>query len=448
MTKLLKSYFLPLLLSFSFLMASLIASPAYAILNLKLTQGVRSAVPIAIVPFENVASLPEALQVSAVVAHDLSNSGEFSVLTSQLPQDPHAVANIDVSKWRGFKAQYVVVGSITSVSADQYRVSMSLVNLYHESTDKVSPSSVLLTKVYTVQKNQLRRLAHQISDEINLALLGYPGIFNTKIAYVLVQKGKTPTQPDYHLMVADYDGYNPLSAASSNQPMMSPAWSPDSRKIAFVSFSKTLPAIFVTDVQTGQIQQITKLAGINGAPAWSPDGKKIAFVSSETGYAKLYEIDLSTQQTRRLTDGYSIDTEPCYMPNGNALVFTSSRGGNPQIYQYTFANKAIERLTYSGDYNASASISQDGKQMAVLHKDDRGFNIGLQQLETDQFKVLTKDSEDESPQFSPNGKLILYATHTGGQHVLAIVSTDGQIHLTLPASDGNVQEPSWAKLSF
>jgi len=417
---------------------------AHAVLNLELKQGVRSALPIAIVPFESVESLPGELQVSTIVAHDLTYSGEFSVLTEKLPQTPHSIAEIQVSRWHGFAAQYVVVGSIASMGSDHYKVSVSLVNLYRESTDKVSPTSVVLTKVYTVEKNQLRRLGHQISDEVYYALLGTPGVFTSKIAYILVQPGKEPARPDYHLMVADYDGHNAQSAAASNQPMMSPAWSPDGRQVAFVSFQKTLPAIFIADILTGQLQQVTALAGINGAPAWSPDGKRIAFVSSKTGYAKLYEIDLQSQQIKQLTDGYSIDTEPCYMPNGKSVVFTSSRGGTPQVYKYNFANKSVERLTYTGDYNASPTVSPDGKQMAVLHKNASGFNIGVQQLDTDQFKVLTKDNEAESPKFAPNGKLILYATHTGNKHVLAIVSIDGQIHIVLPASEGNVQEPSWA----
>lgn len=417
--------------------------PTYALLNLELTHGVRSALPIAIVPFKGVESLPEELQVSTVVIHDLSNSGEFSVLTGTgLPQRPALVGEIQLSLWHGLSAQYVLIGNITPLGSDQFRVDMNLVNLYKGHVGgEVTPSSVLLTKTYTVQKNQLRRLGHQISDEVYQALLGVPGIFSSKIAYILVQPGKTRTQPDYHLMVADYDGFNAQSAANSNQPMMSPAWSPDGQQIAFVSFQKKLPAIFIANVRTGALQQITALAGINGAPAWSPNGKQLAFVSSQTGYAKLYTIDLATNVITRRTDGYSIDTEPCYMPDGQSLVFTSNRGGNPQIYEYSFSKKTIERLTYVGDYNASANISPDGKQMAVLHRDKNGFNIAVQNLETDHFQVLTHDNHDESPKFSANGKLILYATDRS----LAIVSSDGQINISLPNGGGNVREPTWSR---
>ncbi|MES2203796.1 MAG: Tol-Pal system beta propeller repeat protein TolB, partial [Pseudomonadota bacterium] len=430
-------YYLFLLLSF------FVITSAQALINLELTQGTRSALPIAIVPFKNVTTLPEDLQVSAVVTHDLTNSGEFSVLTGGgLPETPTSVGEIQLAHWHGLAAQYVVIGSITPMGSDQYRVDMSLVNLYKGQTGgKVTPASVLLTKSYTVQKAQLRRLGHQISDEVYQALLGVPGVFTSKIAYILVQPGKTKTQPDYHLMVSDYDGYNAQSAANSNQPMMSPSWSPDGQQIAFVSFQKTLPAIFIANIRTGALQQVTALAGINGAPAWSPNGKQLAFVSSQTGYAKLYTIDLSTRAITRLTEGYSIDTEPCYMPNGQSLVFTSNRGGNPQIYEYSFAKKSVERLTYVGDYNASANVSPDGKQIAVLHRDKNGFNIAIQNLDTDHFQILTHDNHDESPKFSSNGKLILYAT----ERTLAIVSSDGQIGILLPASEGNVREPTWSR---
>lgn len=422
-------------------------NPAYALVSLELTQGTRSALPIAVIPFQGESVLSKDMQTSLIITHDLTNSGEFSVLTGDdLPEKPNTWTEVQPIHWHGFSSQYLVMGKVASMGADQYTVSFSLVNLYRgQSGDKLSPSSVILTKTYTVNRIQLRRLAHEMSDQVYQALLGFPGVFSSKITYILVQPGKTSTQPDYHLIVADYDGYNPRIAASSNQPMMSPTWSPDGQQIAFVSFQKTLPAIFIADIRTGVLQQVTALAGINGAPAWSPDGRKLAFVSSQTGAAKLYTIDLATRQVLRLTDGLSIDTEPCYMPDSRSLVFTSNRGGNPQIYQYNFSNKKIERLTYVGDYNASPSVSPDGKQMALLHRDKNGFNVAVQNLDTDQFKLLTHDNEAESPKFSPNGKLILYATHTSNKHLLAIVSVDGQIRILLPANDGNIQEPSWSK---
>jgi len=423
------------------------AMSSMGMLSLELTQGTRSRLPIAIVSLEGEQLLLTEQQTSRIIIDDFGHSGEFSVFSgAQLPEKPHNLGDIHVSRWHGFSPQYVVFGKVQAIGVDQYTIEVTVVNLYRgQEGDKVLPSAVMFKKSYTVNQQQLRRVAHHISDDIYSSLLGVSGVFSSKIAYILVQPGKIPAQPNYHLVVADYDGYNPRFAANSNQPMMSPAWSPDGHQIAFVSFQKTLPAIFIVDIRTGILQQVTELAGINGAPAWSPDGKSLAFVSSQTGAAKLYVIDLASRQVSRLTDGVSIDTEPHYMPDGRSLVFTSNRGGGPQIYQYTFATKRVERLTYVGDYNASANISPDGKWMTLLHRDKNGFNVAVQNLMTDQFKLLTHDNEDESPKFSPNSQLILYATHTGHKHLLAIVSVDGQIHLLLPANDGNIQEPSWSK---
>lgn len=422
-------------------------STAHAILNLELTQGVRSALPIAIMTFNNEAKLPEDLKTSMVIAHDLSSSGEFSVFTAaQLPQQPRKIDEIQMTRWRGFAAQYIVLGDIVALTSDQYKVTTHLVNLYRGSPDgKITAESILFTKTYTVNKNQLRHLAHQISNDIYQSLLGVPGIFTSKIAYILVQAGATPTQPAYHLVVADYDGYRPRFVANSNQPIMSAAWSPEGNRIAFVSFQKTFPAIFVVNIQTGGLQQITQLAGINGAPAWSPDGKRLVYVSSKSGAPKINEINLLTHEVKQLTEGYSLDTEPSYMPDGKSIVFTSNRSGKPQIYERFFDTGKIERLTFVGDYNASANISADGKTMTLLHQDNNGYTIAIQNLQTDQFTILARDREDESPKFSPNGKLILYATQQGNKRTLAMVSSDGVIHWLLPTKEGDVRSPSWAK---
>lgn len=432
---------------FAVLLCVFCSHAAPAMISLELTQGVHSALPIAVVPFKNESSIPTDLKTSAVIAQDFTHSGEFSVFTAdQLPQKPQTVREIQWSRWRDFAAQYVVLGDITTLGADRYRVTFYLVNLYYASAaTQKGPESIVLTKTYTVNYTQLRHVAHQISNDIYQYLFRLPGIFTSKIAYILVQPGRTPTQPQYHLVVSDYDGYNPRFAASSNQPMMSAAWSPDGTKIAFVSFQKTFPAIFVVDIQSGSLQQITQLAGVNGAPAWSPDGKRLAYVSSTSGAPKIYEIDLLGHAVKQLTDGYALDTEPCYMPNGKSIVFTSNRSGKPQIYQRFLDSGKIERLTFTGDYNTSANIAADGHTMTLLHQDKQGYNIAIQDLRNDHFKIVAHDHEDESPKFSPNGKLILYATQKNNKHTLAMVSSNGEIHVLLPASDGDVRSPSWTK---
>jgi TolB protein len=423
-----------------------VAISAQALLSIEVTQGVRSALPVAIVPFSGQGDLPDTQNVSDVITQDLMNSGEFNVTPQKkLPARPYSAKAIQLSSWRALGVQDMLVGSVQAQSGGNYRVAVNLVSVYQgDATKPVSASAILYSKVFTVKQNQLRGLAHQISDQVYKLLIGDDGTFTSHIAYVQVQPDKKHKgQMKYHLIVADYDGYNPKALVTSSEPLMSPTWAPNGKQIAFVSFQHTLPAIYDVNVATGKLNQITQLAGINGAPAWSPDGMKMAFVSSQTGQAKLYEMDLLTKNITQLTTGYSIDTEPSYSPDSSYLVFTSNRGGKPQIYRYTFSDESVERLSYSGDYNATADVSPDGKYLAVLNGSKHVYNIALQDLATDHMQVLTGEGYDESPSFSPNGKLIIYATRDDKSHYLAIVSRDGQIHIQLPTSEGQVQEPAW-----
>lgn len=418
-------------------------SPAHALLNLQLTQGVESRLPIAVVPFQYEGTFPLQQQLSAIISSDLENSGQFVV--RQGVEQPHAINQINLSYWRGIDVQDIVVGSINRVGSDEYRVTVSLVNAYKQSAaNQVAPDAVLLSKIFTVKAAQMRSLGHLISDTIYQTLTGIPGVFSTRLAYVLVSPGVDIQHPQYHLMVSDYDGQQAQSLVNSNQPLMSPAWSPNGQQLAFVTFQNRRPALYTADVRTGQLTKLLPESAINGAPAWSHDGKRLAFVNAKTGVAEIYVMDLATRQVTTITSGISINTEPSFSPDDRSIVFTSNRGGTPQIYQYNVATKKIERLTYDGDYNAHSSISPDNKYLVYSHKDKGGdFDITVKNLANDVSTELTGAGEDESPSWSPNSRLIVYARHAQGQQTLAMVSRDAKIRVSLPASDGKVYEPAW-----
>ncbi|MGL5742866.1 MAG: Tol-Pal system beta propeller repeat protein TolB [Legionella sp.] len=404
----------------------LFASQVFA-LDLELTQGINSALPIAINSFgEN----STAQEIGQVIENDLNLSGQFRIVSG--PQGDNSQSSVNSLRQLG--ADSVVTGRVTQVG-NHYEVSFTL-------ADAVANGTTLLTKTYQIGANQIRPLAHHISDEVYQKLTGERGIFSTLIAYISVQR--TPRSTHYSLEVADADGHNPQSLLVSSEPIMSPAWAPDGKSISYVSFEKKRAQIFTVSVETGQRKLITSFPGINGAPAWSPDGSQLAVVLSKRGTPKIYNVDIRNGAMKQLTFGDAIDTEPRYAPDGKSILFTSGRGGSPQIYRLSLANGQVSRVTFEGNYNARASYTPDMKNIVMLHRDDKQFNIGMQNANGGSIVSLTFSGRDESPSVAPNGRLIIYATHNQDKGVLGIVSLDGRIRMRLPARDGDVQEPAWS----
>ncbi len=418
----------------------IISVPAKAALNLELTKGVAGAIPIAVVPFDGSSAAPTS--VSAVVQSDLSHSGEFTVSsTGSLPEQPHTANAVTPDLWQKQKVSDVVVGQVTPTSDGRFNVTFSLVDVFNKTPTN---DGVILTQQYTVDASQLRSLAHQISDEIYQQLTGQRGIFSTRIAYVAVSR--PPNQPArYQLMVADADGYNPKPILISSQPIMSPAWSPDGKKVAYVSFETYLPQIYVSDVDSGKRQLITSFDGINGAPEWSHDGSRMAVALSKgAANPNIYILNLASGTTKQITNDLAINTEPNWAPDDQSLIYTSDRGGAPQVYQVNINGGATQRLTYDGSYNATPSYTPDGKQVVFLHRDGSTYNVAIMDIASGQMTELTQGEMTQSPSVAPNGKMVVFAVEQGNRGILGIASTDGKINLRLPDQHGSVQEPAWS----
>ncbi len=423
----------------SCLVIAIFQTPAFAALDLTVTQGVSSALPIAIVPFSGQSDLQAPNNVAGVIMADLQNSGQFKVMDPQtMQQNPHAAAEVDYNYWRKAGNDNVAVGSV-NMGASNSQVKFALLDVFK---GQESGNSQLLTQQsFSVANNKLRAVAHHISDIIYQQLTGIRGVFSTRIAYVLVQRGQ-PSR--YVLDVADADGYNPKPLLVSNQPIMSPAWSHDGTRIAYVSFEKVMPKIFIQNIITGARHSISAFPGINGAPAWSPNDSKLAIVLSKNGNPKIYMMDLGSESLQQVTFGTSIDTEPNWAPDGKSIIFTSDRGGGPQIYQLTLASGKVQRLTFTGDYNARGSFSADGQSIVMIHRANGNYNIAVQDLQSGALQVITHDGWDTSPSFAPNGRFVLYESDAGHQGVLGIASTDGHITRRLSTQDGSVQDPAWS----
>jgi TolB protein len=405
-------------------------------LELELTQGVRGALPIAVLPFDNQTNDPNATIVSDMIQQDLQLSGQFKLIEGNVER---AYPSVDTAYWRKRGVNNIVIGKIQPVDAKQQLVSFELL-------DPISQQRTLLQQQFTVRGDDLRRLGHHIADMIYQQLIGDPGIFSTRIAYVVVKRAPNkPTQ--YVLEVADIDGHDAKPLLTSSAPIMSPSWSPDGKQIAYVTFENKQAEIHVAEVATGKRRILTDYPGINGAPAWSPDGKQLAVVLSKDGHPNIYLVNVASKQLTRLTSGGAIDTEPSFTPDGKAIVFTSNRGGSPQIYRLQLADKAISRVTFQGNYNATASLTPDGKQLVLLHRSPAGkFTIATQDYPAGNIIPLTHTDFNESPSVAPNGKMVIYATQAKGNHILALSSIDGRVHQRLPMRAGEVQEPAWGPL--
>jgi TolB protein len=392
-------------------------------LDLELTQGINSALPIAVNTFDG----GEGNAISDVIQHDLKLSGQFKLVGGS--------GILSITTLRQMGADNVVQGTVRPMSADRFEVNFQLL-------DAVQKNHVLLNKRYEVSRLQFRALAHHISDEVYEKLTGEKGIFSTRLAYILVKRDGRNAR--HSLMVSDVDGYNPRSLLTSTEPIMSPAWSPDGKRIAYVSFEKKQSEIYIVTVSSGARQLVSNFKGINGAPTWSPNGQELTIVLSKSGAPKLYSVNLSNGAMKQLTFGSSIDTEPRYSPDAKSIIFTSGRGGAPQIYRLGLESGAISRITFDGNYNARGSFTPNQQQIVLLHRDSGKFNIAVQDVASGQLSLLTSALMDESPSVSPNGRLILYATKQSEQGILGIVSIDGRIHMRLPSGDGDVQEPAWS----
>jgi len=410
---------------------------AFSQLNITIDGGSASAIPIAITDFVYPDG-PLSTDISEIIRQDLARSGQFKPLSKDLlVEHPSADADIKMGTWRLLKADYLAYGSIKSVAVDRIEVRFRLTS--------VADQKQLLALTLPLQTDQLRTGAHFIADQIYQEILGIAGAFSTQLAYVTVTD--SVNGPQYQLIVADADGFGPQALVTSKEPLMSPAWSPDRKKLAYVSFEQGNSAIYVQSLKTGTRTLMANFKGINSAPKFSPDGRKLAVTLSKGGNPDIYLIDLQTKQIEQITTHWAIDTEPEWSNDGRRLYFTSDRGGKPQIYQVDLVSKDISRITFEGNYNARASVSADDKYIALVYGDSNVFKIGLFHRPSGTLQIISKGSQDESPSFAPNGSMVLYATKNAqNQGVLRAVSLDGQTSNDLVLTNGSVREPAWSPL--
>lgn len=413
------------LIAFSTL--ALLQAPARAELTIEITGAGANRIPLAIADFGGEAGASRAL--TSVVRGDLERSGLFKLI------DAGGVALTEASTpaytdWKNRGADALTAGSLGSTSDGRQEARFRLYD--------VNKQTMLGGAAFVTSASMLRAAGHRIADVIYEKLIGEPGVFSTRIAYVV--KGGTNR---YELHIADADGQNSQAALKSREPIISPAWSPDGTRLAYVSFENKKPVIYVHSLASGQRIVVANFKGSNSAPAWSPDGRKLAVVLSKEGGSQIFTVNADGSGVQRLTTSSGINTEPFFSPDGQTIYFTSDRGGSPQIYRTSVSGGDAQRVSFEGSYNVSPRISPDGKSMAFISRGNGGFRLSVMDLASKQTQVLTDSNKDESPSFAPNGRMILIATEIGGRGVLSAVSIDGRIKQRLSISAGDVREPAW-----
>lgn len=411
------------------------AASAQAQLEFTVDRGSVGSQPIAIVPF---AANDGLMDIAQVIEGDLVRSGLFHALPrTDMLEKPSEPKQIDHRNWRAVNMDNIVIGSVRrDPGSDRVAVRFYLF-------DVLRGEQRLGFEMPPAEPAQLRYTAHQIADMIFEKLIGIPGIFNTKIAYVASQGFGLDRK--YALMIADWDGENPRTIATSREPLMSPQWAPDRKRLAYVGFQRGRSSIYVHDVATGKVRQLISEKGINGSPSWSPDGQRLAITLSYENNPDIYVIEVGSGAKRRLTTSEGIDTEAAWSPDGQTLVYTSERGGAPQIYQMSVNGGESKRLTFEGRQNLRASYSPDGKTLTLVNLTDSRYRIALLDLASGSLRMLSDGRFDEGPSFAPNGETVIYATQGPKGAELATVSKDGRVRQRLRQT-GDVREPAWSPL--
>lgn len=414
----------------------LLCQAAAADLTIEITEGGVARTPVAVVPFgwQGQGAVP--LDVAGVITADLYRSGRFApVAEADMLQKPTSGAEVDFDDWSFVKAEAVVVGRVQQTGDNAYIVQFQLFDVFRRQQ--------LVGYQMPASRGTLRLVAHRAADMIYEKLTGIQGVFATKVAFVTSERIGDGQR--FRLVIADQDGENETIILESTDPIMSPAWSPDSRRLAYVSFENNRSSIWVQTLRTGNRIEVSNKPGINGAPSFSPDGKQLVLtLGGVDGNPDIHVLDLTSRQTQRLTTHRAIDTEGSWSPDGRHIYFTSDRSGGPQIYRIPAAGGNPERITFEGSYNARPRLSPDGTRLAMVHLDQGSYRIAVLKLDRKELLVVSAGRQDESPSFAPNSDTLIYATRQARNGVLETVSADGLIRQRVSSGQGDVREPVWS----
>ncbi len=419
-----------------FLLSLIVSGTSLANEPLLITKGSDRAMPIAVVPFDS-GGIALNEDLAKIIANDFYNSGLFAPIAREhMISLPATAEEIIFRDWRAVGAQYLMIGQLRQLPDQRVQLNYSLYN--------VAAQQEVMAASVTGNLNALRGLAHYAADQVFERITGMKGAFSTKLLFV--SSTGSGEQRRFFLHQSDYDGARASTLLQSSEPILSPSFAPDGKRIAYVSFEKKRPRIFIQEVLTGKREQITDFAGLNGAPAWSPDSNKLAFVLSKDGNPEIYVLNLTSKALQRVTNHMAIDTEPFWGKDGRTIYFTSDRSGKPQIYKVNTEGGTPQRVTFVGNYNANPKLSADERTLVMIHRQDgfTVFKVAALDLQKNNLRILSGTSLDESPTVAPNGSMIIYATRQQGKGVIVLASINGRVRTVLPGITGDIREPAWS----
>jgi len=408
---------------------------SWALLEVRVIKNEDNALPVKILPFQITGSVQGGDLIEKIITNNLNRTGHFSAKV-----DPSFDKNvINFSQLRSEKFEALVIANLEKKSEKIFNIQLKLIDPYSE--------KIIMNKKYAVHDSGIRRTAHFLSDQIYESILGIRGSFDTRLAYVTVSKN-SQGKKEYRLEISDSDAQNPKTIITSTDPILSPVWSPDQNKIAYVSFRNLRSEVFVQyPFVRRKTLKLPYFDGIASSPSWHPDGNKLAITLSKDGNKDIYLYDMEKKSLERITKNPSIDTEASFSSDGKKMVFTSNRSGQVQIYIMDLESKKISRATYEGNYNAKAVFSPDGKSLALVHRLGKDYRVGILDIQTRDLTILTENELDESPFFAPSGDMIIYSTNKKNRGILSVVSIIGRQTFELSSVNGEVREPSWSNYS-
>ena len=409
--------------------------PVRAELVIEITRGAEKPIKIAVVPFRVKSAGAFDVDLARLIESNLERSGQFvRVRRDTMLSLPGPDDEIFYRDWRAIDSEYTVVGSVERDNRGLL-VRYSLHDIYGE--------RILFAERIPDSSDSLRDVGHYISDRIYEALTGIKGIFSTRLLYVSAERRSEKDQT-FKLILSDADGGRPRTIFQSSEPILSPSWSPDGSRVAYMSFRGKRAGIYVQTLASGEVQKVSEFPGLNSAPSFSPDGRKLVLTLSRDGNPEIYIANLRTGELERMTDHFAIDTEASWSPDGRSIMFTSSRGGKPQLYMMNVADKSVKRVTFDGDYNSNGAFTPDGESIVFVHRANKRFHIARMNRKTREIRILTETDLDESPSVAPNGTMLIYATSEQGRGLLGLVSMDGRVRVRLPSVSESVREPAWS----